>query len=206
MKIIYVIVFSILVLSFSSNAHALIHPETAPATAPVNAPAPVIVPTPIPSTETQPKPAEPVPVVPATPIPTVTEPKSMPAEPTMTKEMRVKEPRKPVDIVCMQNAVEARDNAIIVAFDKYATSGKMELEKRKTELKSAWAISDHKTRKEAIHKTWKIFREAKRELTMSMKKDVQEAWKQFNTERKKCYNGSEREIQKLDPTTSRVDF
>lgn len=91
-----------------------------------------------------------------------------------------------LDPVCMQNAVEKRDNAIIAAFDVKNTAIKTALETRKNALKTAWGITDRKSRQDAIRKTWADFRVAKAQAVKTYNGARKVAWQQFRTERKAC--------------------
>ena len=61
-------------------------------------------------------------------------------------------PKKTVDLVCMQAAVEKRENALIEVLDVFASSVKSALQSRRDGLKAAWAISDKKDRAVTIRK------------------------------------------------------
>src|SRR3990167_971175 len=62
-----------------------------------------------------------------------------------------------IDLVCMQNAVTKRDNAVIAALDKYHASWKKALETRRESLVAAWQMTDRKERWSALRKAWAEF-------------------------------------------------
>lgn len=94
--------------------------------------------------------------------------------------------QKKIDLVCIQNAIEKRENAIIVAFDKKAVAIKAALEARKNALKEAWTKPTRKERLTARLAAWKNFRTAKWQIQKTYQTEVKSAWKTFNTERKNC--------------------
>jgi len=77
--------------------------------------------------------------------------------------------------VCVQNAIETRDTAIIARFDAYYTTARAALTVRKDGLKTAWNTTDKdqrklqiktvgKTYKEAIKTSRRAFRDGRRDL------------------------------------------
>lgn len=183
-KNIYVIGLSVLALLSVTNVYAVSHPESGTG---------VVVPQPV---------VESAPVVPSS---SATSPDTMTIKDVMTQKRPAQKPKRQIDVACMQNAVEKRDSAVIAGLDKYVLGLKAELEKRKTALKTAWAITDHKARREALREVWKSFKEAKKTIMVATKKDHKMAWKQFETDSKVCH-GSAAELQKIDPITLKVDL
>lgn len=110
------------------------------------------------------------------------------------KEIKAKE----VDLVCMQTAVEKRDNAIIAGLDTYYTNVKAALVARRDALKAAWGMTDRKARQEAIRKAWNDFKgtwkKERRALDIARKK----AWKEFNKDKRACNGQGEGEDQGND--------
>lgn len=106
---------------------------------------------------------------------------------------------KTVDLVCMQNAVEKRDTAITTSFDTYTAKIKTLLGARKDALKTAWTLSDKKTRRAAITKAWKDYRAGVKTARTDWSKAKKAAWKQFYTDRKTCKGTGD------DSTTESVD-
>lgn len=105
---------------------------------------------------------------------------------------------KEVDLVCMQTAVEKRDNAIIAGLDTYYTNVKAALVARRDALKAAWGMTDRKARQEAIRKAWNDFKgtwkKERRALDIARKK----AWKEFNKDKRACNGQGEGEDQGND--------
>lgn len=94
--------------------------------------------------------------------------------------------RLQLDPVCMQNALDKRDNAIIAGLDAYHAFVKSGLENRRNELKTAWNITDVKQRREAIKTAWSAFQGAWRNAAKELKNVKKSAWQQFYKERKAC--------------------
>lgn len=66
----------------------------------------------------------------------------------------------PEKLNCMQKAVRDRDNALILAWDKYTPQVRNAYEARRAALKKAWGIKDVKKRNAAITKARKAFNNA----------------------------------------------
>ena len=71
--------------------------------------------------------------------------------------------QRPVDLACMQTAVDAREVSLAAAFSAYADGVKAALDVRRTSLKAAWALTDRDARRDAIRAAWKAFRQSHRE-------------------------------------------
>lgn len=97
-----------------------------------------------------------------------------------------KNSKKIFDTVCMQNAVNKRENTIISSVNIFSASIKSAMEARKSSLNSAWAISDTNERRTAIKKAWNDFKDKNKEATMGFRTEKKQAWKTFYTERKLC--------------------
>ena len=93
---------------------------------------------------------------------------------------------KPLDIACMQNAVEKRDNAVISALDGYHATVRAALVARRDALKAAWAVTDPDARAKAINSAWDAFRGTWRNAAHTLNAARKSAWDQFNTDRKAC--------------------
>lgn len=104
---------------------------------------------------------------------------------------------KPEDVVCIQNAIEKRDNAIFSAIDQYAISWKTALMARKTALKAAMSLTDKKQRHEAVKNTQSDYRKAKKLANKTYDMAANDAWKQYKKDVKPCggkmENGSNEE-------------
>lgn len=99
----------------------------------------------------------------------------------------------------MQTAVEKRETAIIAALVTYTNAWKTSLETRKTELNTAWGITNNKDRRTAINAAWKKFREARKEQRRAFRDARKDAWKQFKTDAKAC------KVQNLDQQGESAD-
>ncbi len=91
-----------------------------------------------------------------------------------------------VDLVCMQNAVDKRDTAIMSALDTYTAAAKTALQTRKDELKAGWALTDVKARNAALKAAWKKYRDAIRVARKTFRDAKRADWRQFTTDRKAC--------------------
>lgn len=108
---------------------------------------------------------------------------------------------KTVDLVCMQTAVEKRDNAIIAAADAYYATVKIALTTRRDALKAAFGITDKTQRRTTIRNAWNTYKSAHRKAKSTLTSTKNAAWRQFNTDRKACGPGAASE----DATPSGVD-
>jgi len=95
---------------------------------------------------------------------------------------------KTFDPVCVQNAIEKRDSAIIDAWDVYSAKVKSALETRKNELKAAWGKTDNKEKKKAIRAAWEKYRKSVRDARRALNDAKKAAWKQYRTDAKACKN------------------
>lgn len=95
-----------------------------------------------------------------------------------------------VDVTCIQNAIDKRDNAIIAAFDTYHAAVKSALEKRRDALKAAWAKTERAERRDAIKAAWQEYRKALRAAKKALKEARQAAWRQYAVDRKACKGGA----------------
>lgn len=93
---------------------------------------------------------------------------------------------KKVDLVCMQTAVEKRDNAVIGAMDTFYNNVKTALTARRDAVKAAWGVADRDARKDAIRKAWKDFKGTWKSEKKALKKAKKVAWKQFKADKSTC--------------------
>ncbi len=93
---------------------------------------------------------------------------------------------RPVDVACVQAAIDKRDGAIISAVNSFSGAAVAAIQARTAALKSAWAISDAKARRKALSEAWKTYKETIRKARMDMKKAIRSAWSQFRVDRKAC--------------------
>lgn len=91
-----------------------------------------------------------------------------------------------IDLVCMQTAVEKKENAEIAATDTLNTSVKAAMAVRRDALKAAWGIEDRKIRDEATRKAWKEFRRTMRSIQKVMKKTMRTVARQFEDDSYNC--------------------
>lgn len=106
---------------------------------------------------------------------------------------------KTVDLVKMQAAIDTRDTAILLAWDKYSTDVKSALEARKTALKAAWALTDKAIRKTAIKGAWTTYRSAIKSARETWRKAKKDAWIQWKIDSKAAKGNAE------DNTSESVD-
>lgn len=109
--------------------------------------------------------------------------------------------KRGVDLVCMQNAVEKRDTAIITAFSAFSNSIQLALSTRMIELKAAWGIQDASARKQAIKSAWEKYKKSAKSARETMQAARKNAWDQFKSDRKACGAGAVKE----DTTPPTVD-
>lgn len=119
-------------------------------------------------------------------------PPTPPAVPTSTQG---------TDVVCMQKAVEQRDNTLITVVDSYHMAVKKALEVRRESAKNAWAKTDRQERRTALRMVAKDYKIAVGKARMEFKKAKQAAWSQFGRDRKACGP----QVAQQDPMTSGVD-
>lgn len=122
-------------------------------------------------------------------------------ESTPTPKANQAPAKKLLDPVCMQNAVEKRDSAIITGVDAFATFVKTALQARKEAQKAAWVITDKKQRQAALKDAWAKFKGTWVKAFKQLRADRKAAWKQFYIDRKAC--GSQPAVE--DKTTEGAD-
>jgi hypothetical protein len=83
------------------------------------------------------------------------------------------------DTACMQTAVEARDTAILAAFQVLAKAMEDAFRRRSDALKEAWGKTLSTERAAAIKAAWDSFRKSKKEASGEFKTTRKVAWKQF---------------------------
>lgn len=92
----------------------------------------------------------------------------------------------PTNLVCMQTAVEKRDNAIIAAWDTFSASMKSALTTRRDALKAGWAKEVRKDRRTALHEAWRAYKNARKAAREAFRNSRNAAWNTFRTEGKAC--------------------
>lgn len=108
--------------------------------------------------------------------------------------------KKVVDLVCVQNAITKREDAVMVALDAYASSWKNALSIRKTSLVAAWKIENQKERNVAIKAAWSTFKTSVREMNTTRRTAIKTIWNTYKTERRVCGSsaGEPSESQGID--------
>lgn len=95
--------------------------------------------------------------------------------------------KKPqLDVICIKNAVERRESAVIAAYDKKTTAIKTALTTRKNALKEAWSKITTKERLAARLAAWRVFRAAKLGAQKIYVGEIKATWQQFKIDRKSC--------------------
>lgn len=107
-------------------------------------------------------------------------------------------PKIKTDVVCIKNAIEKRDTAMIAAYDAYSVAIKKNLTIRKDATKAAYDKANPKERAAAIKKAELNYLKA----TIKAKKDFMTArknvWKTFYNERKSCKIVGNQSSEKID--------
>ncbi|OGI72042.1 hypothetical protein A3J61_01540 [Candidatus Nomurabacteria bacterium RIFCSPHIGHO2_02_FULL_38_15] len=93
---------------------------------------------------------------------------------------------KVVDIACAQTSVEARDTAIISAFDAYSVAIKTALEARKVAVKDAWAKTTSSERANARRIANQAYNTASKEAHRALNSARKTAWDTHKSDMKKC--------------------
>lgn len=89
-------------------------------------------------------------------------------------------------VICIQAALEKRENALIAGHDVFNTAVKTALTNRLTSLKDAWAQTDKSTRQTKRLAAYKAFRNENQTAHNGMRTVRVSAWKGFETDMKAC--------------------
>lgn len=89
-----------------------------------------------------------------------------------------------IDLACVRNAVEKRENAVLSANDSLYNSTRAALTKRKGALMTAWNITDGKARRAERKTAWDTFKNEKSEATKKYRENIDAAWGQFHKDGK----------------------
>lgn len=115
-------------------------------------------------------------------------------------------PTATLNVSCIQNAVEKRDSAIIIAHDTFNTSIINALTIRKDALKLAWAKEARQDRTSARKATYDVFKISQKNAHRALRAVRKTSWDTFNTEMKACGVSkeahNERASEVNDPTSS----
>lgn len=95
-------------------------------------------------------------------------------------------PATTTQVICIQNALEKRENALITGHDAFNSAVKTALQNRLTGLKAAYAMTDKKARQEKRNSTHKAFKTESQTAHTAMKTVRQGAWKAFDTDMRAC--------------------
>lgn len=93
---------------------------------------------------------------------------------------------KPIDIACVQKAVDQREDALIAGWAAFHTSMSGAYATRKAALHDAWGKSDPKERKAAVKTAWETFKKAAKDAHKTWKGTRKSAWKMFRSAVKAC--------------------
>jgi acyl-CoA reductase-like NAD-dependent aldehyde dehydrogenase len=105
---------------------------------------------------------------------------------------------KEVDLACMKNAVEKREDALKTARETYFNKISQAYDERKTALLNAWTIQNHKERRQKIQEAWNNFRKSVKSAWSEYKKAHNQIWKTFVQDRKNCDSGPTGENPGID--------
>lgn len=97
---------------------------------------------------------------------------------------------KTIDIVCAQTAVEARDTAIISAFDTYSIAMKTALEARKVAVKDAWSKTTPSERSTARRTANQTYNTASKTAHKALNTSRKSIWNTHKADMKKCGAGA----------------
>jgi hypothetical protein len=103
-----------------------------------------------------------------------------------------------IDLTCMQNAVEKRENSLKTARETYFNKINQAYDERKTALSNAWTIQDLRERQNKINEAWNTFRKNINSAKEEYKKTYNQILKTFTEDRKNCNSGPTYEPTYLD--------
>ena len=89
-------------------------------------------------------------------------------------------------MVCVQNAIDKRDSAIISAVDKFSSSVKTSLSTRKDALKAAWSKSTKVEIRLALKEAWSVYGKSLKDTRATLKRDKKTAWNQYKVDSRAC--------------------
>jgi hypothetical protein len=88
--------------------------------------------------------------------------------------------------VCLQNAIAAREDGIITAYNTRSTAISVAMQTRKTALVEAWGMSDQKLRNKARKAAWDNYNKARRAARTTYNATNKSIWKTFHAAAKAC--------------------
>lgn len=92
----------------------------------------------------------------------------------------------PMNLPCVQTAVDARESAIGQAFSTFSTTESVALAARASALHDAWGQTDASARKSARDAAWSAFKTANKSAYAALRTAKQSAWSTFKTASKSC--------------------
>lgn len=111
-----------------------------------------------------------------------------------------------LNVSCIQNAVEKRDSAIIVAHGTFNTSIVNALTARKDALKAAWAKPTRQERTSGRKVAYDAFKASQKSAHGALRSVRVASWNTFNTDMKACgvskESYGERASEVKEPTSS----
>ncbi len=90
------------------------------------------------------------------------------------------------DLLCMGNAVDAREGAVLTARSSLDTKITAALTTRRASLKTAYTIANNADRKVAIKAALTVFAKASADAHAQYRTDIKAAWATFNAAIKAC--------------------
>jgi len=99
---------------------------------------------------------------------------------------------------CMTTAVTARENAIADAFETVADTTNASLALRKSELVTAWGLTNASERKAAIKAAWLKYKNTVKKARLDYRASAKNTWKTFNTAARACQVKNTGESSGLD--------
>ncbi len=87
---------------------------------------------------------------------------------------------------CMQNAVDKRDSAIILAVDTFSSSIKSALSTRKDAFKAAWGQSNKVDIRLGLRTAWDAYSKSAKEARRALNAARKAAWTQYRTDARAC--------------------
>lgn len=93
---------------------------------------------------------------------------------------------KVVDPMCIQNAIEKRDTAVITAFSGFSTSVTTALTVRKDALKAAVILTDKNAKETARKAAWSTFKTSSKTAATTLRTARRAAWTTYETDTKAC--------------------
>jgi len=96
---------------------------------------------------------------------------------------------KQVDLACMKNAVEKREDALKTARETYFSKISQAYDERKTALSNAWTIQNQKERQKKTREAWNKFRKNVGSARLEYRKAHNQIWRTFAQDRQNCKSG-----------------